>query len=291
MIIDAHNHPDWRGHDLAKFLANMDANGIDITWLLSWETPVDEVDPTKNATTPGTVEGGPVPFARCLSYVERAPGRFLPGFCPDPRRPDAIDRLEAMKDTYGVRVCGEMKLRMMYDNWDAIRLFRFCGREGLPVTVHLDYEFDTGTAYPRPNWWYGGGIEAFERAVRACPDTVFLGHAPGFWSHISGDDRFDKQIYPEGPVLPGGKLVAMMRQYPNLCCDLSAESGWNALNRDHAFTREFLIEFQDRVLYARDSFDARHRELLDGLGLEAGVLAKIYAGNALRLVPLDQGDS
>ena len=23
-IIDAHNHPDWLGHDLPKFLANMD---------------------------------------------------------------------------------------------------------------------------------------------------------------------------------------------------------------------------------------------------------------------------
>ena len=242
MIIDAHNHPDWRGHDLAKFLASMDANGIDVTWLLAWETPVDEVDPTKNATTPGTLEGGPVPFARCLSYVERAPGRFVPGFCPDPRRPDAIDRLKAMKDTYGVRICGEMKLRMMYDNWDAIRLFRFCGAEGLPVTVFLD-------------------------------------------------DEFDKETYPEGPVLPGGKLVAMMRQYPNLFCDLSARSAWNALNRDHAFSREFLIEFQDRVLYARDSFDTVHRELLDSLGLEAVVLAKIYAGNALRLVPLDGGGS
>jgi predicted TIM-barrel fold metal-dependent hydrolase len=291
MIIDAHNHPDWRGYNLEKCLADMDANGIDIAWLLSWETPVDEVDPTKNATTPGTLEGGPVPFARCLSYVERAPGRFLPGFCPDPRRPDAVDRLKAMKDTYGVRICGEMKLRMMYDNWDAIRLFRFCGREGLPVTVHLDYEFDTGASYPRPNWWYGGGIEAFERAVRACPDTAFLGHAPGFWSHISGDDRFDKESYPAGPVLPGGKVPALMRQYPNLYCEISARSGWNALNRDHAFTREFLHEFQDRVLYARDSFDTCHRELLDSLGLDAGVLAKIYAGNAMRLVPLDGGGS
>jgi predicted TIM-barrel fold metal-dependent hydrolase len=291
MIIDAHNHPDWHGHDLSKFLANMDANGIDVTWLLSWEAPVDEVDPVFNSAMPAAGEGGPVPFARVLSYVERAPGRFVAGYCPDPRRPGAVDRLKAMKEIHGVRVCGELKLRMMYDDWDALRLYRFCGREGLPVTVHLDYELDTGKAYPRPNWWYGGGIEAFERAVRACPDTVFLGHAPGFWAHLSGDDRFDKESYPTGPLAPGGKLVAMMRQYPNLYCDISAGSGWNALNRDHAFTREFLDEFQDRVLYARDFFDTRHRELLDGLGLEAGILAKIYAGNALRLVPLAEGGS
>ena len=36
-IIDAHNHPDWHGHNLEKFLANMAQNGIDKTWLLSWE--------------------------------------------------------------------------------------------------------------------------------------------------------------------------------------------------------------------------------------------------------------
>ena len=86
-----------------------------------------------------------------------------------------------------------------------------------------------------------------------------------------------------------GQYPGLLRKHPNLWCDLSARSAWNALNRDHAFSREFLLEFQDRALYARDSFDAIHRELLDGLGLEAGALAKIYAGNALRLVPLDTG--
>ena len=289
MIIDAHNHPDWRGHDLGRFLADMDANGIGVTWLLSWEAPPEEVDPSSRRHMPESREGGPVPFARILSYVERAPSRFVPGYCPDPRQPDALDRLEAMKDIHGVRVCGELKLRMMCDDWDALRLYRFCGREGLPVIVHLDYPIDTGAPHPRPNWWYGGGLEAFERALRACPDTVFLGHAPGFWSHISGDDRFDKEPYPAGPITPGGKLPAMMRQYPNLHCDISARSGWNALSRDRAFSREFLEEFQDRVLFGRDGFDSRHHELLDGLGLDAGVLAKIRAGNARRLVPLEGG--
>ena len=36
-IIDVHNHPDWHGHNLDKYLANMDANNISQTWLLSWE--------------------------------------------------------------------------------------------------------------------------------------------------------------------------------------------------------------------------------------------------------------
>lgn len=285
MIIDCHNHPDWHGHNLEKFLANMAEFNIDVTWLLSWECPADEYEPHYNRVAPN-LKGvnGPIPFARCISYAERTPGKFILGYAPDPRRPEAADQLEAAITIYNVKVCGELKLRMMYDNPDALRLYRFCGGHKLPVIVHIDYEFDTGTKYPRPNWWYGGGIEAFERAVRACPETIFLGHAPGFWAHISGDEQHEKVAYPKGKVVPGGKLPAMLRQYPNLYCDLSAGSGCNALNRDPAFARDFLLEFQDRVLYGRDYFDNQHQEFLNGLGLPSEVLNKIYSANALKLV-------
>ena len=288
MIIDAHNHPDWHGHNLDRFLENMDKYNVDKTWLLSWECPGDEFEPlTIKVMTPQTDSESPMPFSRCVSYAERAPERFVLGYAPDPRRPDAIDRLSAAVKIYGVRVCGELKLRMMYDNPDALRMFRFCGENGLPVTVHIDYEFETGQRYPRPNYWYGGGIDAFERAVKACPDTSFLGHAPGFWAHISGDDQFDKVAYPTGKVLPGGKVIDMLRKYPNLYCDISAGSGCNAFTRDMDFAKEFILEFQDRILYARDYFDNVHQDCLNSLGLPDDVLAKIYSGNALKLVPLD----
>ena len=219
MIIDAHNHPDWHKHNLDKFLENMATYHIDKTWLLTWECPKDEYAPAIYNCTMLSEPTGPIPFSRCLHYKERAPDKFILSYAPDPRRPEAIDSLEAAIDVYGVQVYGELKLRMLYDNPDALRMFRFCGEKGLPVTVHLDYEFDTGVKYPRPNWWYGGPIEAFERAVRACPETNFIGHAPGFWAHISGDDQYDKVGYPKGPVAPGGKLLDMFRQYPNLHAD------------------------------------------------------------------------
>lgn len=284
MIIDAHNHPDWHGHNLDRFLQNMAQYNIDKTWLLTWECPPDECDPEHNHTS--LRDGcGPIPFSRGLRYTEHAPDRFVLGYAPDPRRADAIDRLSAAIEIYGVRLYGELKLRMMYDNPDALRMFRFCGEKGLPVTVHIDYEFDTGSKYPRPNWWYGGGIEAFERAVRACPGTTFIGHGPGFWAHISNDDLYDQVPYPTGKVVPGGKLPQMFRQYPNLYADLSAGSGLNALTRDSPFAREFLLDFQDRLLYGRDCFDNRMQEFLNSLGLPQETLSKIYAGNALRLVP------
>lgn len=289
MIIDAHNHPDWYGYNLTRFIANMDQYHIDKTWLLSWEAPRDEYDPRYISKIPDPGANGPISFERCASYVTSRPDKFVLGYAPDPRRPDAIDRLQSAIDLYGVRIYGEIKLRMMYDNPDAIRMFRFCGEKGLPVVVHIDYEFGTGASYPRPNWWYGGGIGAFERAVKACPETIFLGHAPGFWAHISADDQFEQVAYPKGKVIPGGKVVEMLRTYPNLYCDISAGSGCNALSRDPDFSRSFLLEFQDRILYGRDYFDNIHQELLNGLGLSEEVLAKIYSGNALKLVPLDSG--
>jgi predicted TIM-barrel fold metal-dependent hydrolase len=285
MIIDVHNHADWHGHDLNSFLDNMKRYNIDKTWLLSWIAPADEYDPNTIKSFPEAGPGGPVPFARCLSYAERAPEKFVLGYAPDPRRPEAIDQLQAAISIYGVRVYGELKLRMMYDNPDAIRMFRFCGEKGLPVLVHIDYEFETGYRYPRPNWWYGGGIEAFERAIQACPGTTFIGHAPGFWAHISGDNQYNKVSYPSGKVEPGGKLIDMLHKYPNLYCDTSAGSGCNALKRDPEFAKDFLIEFQDRILYGRDYFDNVHQEFINSLDLPSEVLEKIYSGNALKLVP------
>lgn len=284
MKIDVHNHPDWHGYNLDKFLANMEKYHIDKTWLLSWETPCDEYDPAYIGCIPEPGPGGPVPFSRCISYAERAPEKFILGYCPDPRHADAVDRLKAGVEIYGVKVCGELKLRMMYDNPDALRLYRYCGEQKLPVLVHIDYEFSNPTNYPRPNWWYGGGIDAFERAIKACPETVFIGHAPGFWAHISGDNKYLTEAYPEGPVLPGGKIVEMLRRYPNMYCDMSAGSGCGALSRDREFTKKFLVEFQDRILYGRDYFDNIHQELLDSLGLPQDVLDKIYYKNALSLI-------
>ncbi len=285
MIIDAHNHPDWHGHSLDRFIDNMDKYDIDKTWILSWECPEDEYDMNiRKVVTPAGVHNGPIPFERCISYIERAPERFILGYAPDPRKPDAIDKLDAAIEIYGVKVYGELKLRMMYDNPDALKMFRFCGEKGLPVIVHIDYEIDNEVKYPRPNYWYGGGIDAFERAVALCPETIFLGHAPGFWAHISGDGQYDNCHYPEGKVLKEGKVLALLEKYPNLYCDLSARSGINALERDPGFASEFLVNYQDRILYARDDFNNDLQEFLNELDLPEEVLKKIYSGNAQRLI-------
>lgn len=284
MILDIHNHPDFHGCDFDAVLANMDQYGISKTCILSWECPPDEWDPGA-ATVVSPLYDCPAPLSLCLSYVQRAHERFLLGYCPDPRKSGALERMKAAVDLYHVRIYGEMKLRMMYDNPDALEIYRFCGERGIPVLMHLDYPRNTQpTRWPRHNWWYGGGIEALERALIACPETNFIGHAPGFWSHISGDMQYKDMSYPKGPVLPGGKLPAMLDRYPNLFCDISAGSGLNALSRDTGFAKGFLSAYAGRILYGRDCYNNTHQEFLNGLGVDREILDKIYYKNAIKLL-------
>ena len=45
MMIDSHQHVFWHGRDDAGLIADMDAHGIDVSWLLSWEILPHEDSP------------------------------------------------------------------------------------------------------------------------------------------------------------------------------------------------------------------------------------------------------
>ena len=95
-------------------------------------------------------------------------------------------------------------------------------------------------------------------------------------------------------MAPGGTILRLFRTYPNLCGDLSAGSGFNALTRDPAFTYEFLDEFQDRLMLGLDHTDAeldfQHIEWLraqrDEGHITPEVCEKILWRNADRLIGL-----
>jgi predicted TIM-barrel fold metal-dependent hydrolase len=58
------------------------------------------------------------------------------------------------------------------------------------------------------------------------------------------------------------------------------------MSRDLKFTKKFLTDFADRILYGTDYWDTRMLEHLRGLDLPADVLSGILGRNALKLVPL-----
>ena len=85
-------------------------------------------------------------------------------------------------------------------------------------------------------------VSALERALQACPNTFFTGHAPGFWRYISGDGHEREESYPDGPVAPNGELLRLFDTYHHLHADLSAGSGMNAIRRDSEFGKDIKLE-------------------------------------------------
>lgn len=282
MLIDIHAHPNYYGYNPKKLLENMDAYGIDKAWILTLETPETEYHPFWYINYGN--EFGAMPFSAALEFVRYHPERFVLAYGIDPRRPDAIAKLEAAIELYGVKVYGEIMLRMMYDNEDAVKMFQFCGKKKLPVIAEIRYGIPTGDTYPRTEWWYGGGVDAYARAIRQCPDTLFFGHGAGFWGNISGDELFKQVDYPTAPVKPGGKLLDMMEEFGNLYLDLSAGSGLNALSRDRKLAKDLLIKYQDRACFGRDDVNNDLQEFLATLDLPKNVMEKIRHENAERIL-------
>lgn len=295
MIIDSHNHSHYNGVGPEGLLAEMVAFGIDLTWLLTWYLPPSEHVPSshrafnpRNVRPDGTHAG--VTLADVVEVSDRFAGRFVRGYCPCPTEGHAADLFEAAYQIYGVRVCGEWSYRTLLDDPRALELFRRAGKLNCPVVLHLDVPFlpdAQGHPVYQP-FWYGGGADPLERALQSCPQTIFIGHAPGFWRYISGDEATEQAVYPTGPIQPGGRLLTLLDRYPNLWADLSAGSGFTALQRDLPFARDFLVRYADRLLFGRDDKGDRLQRLLTTLALPEGVAAQIFYQNALRLVPIAQ---
>ena len=293
MLIDAHNHVNYAGFGAQDIVEEMEQFGIDRIWLLTWYLPPGQENPgAESGTSPlnfrpdGSHAG--MTLDHILQAQERFPRRFVAGYCPCPHEGSAANLFEAAWKIHGVRVCGEWSYRMLLDDPKSIKLFRRAGELGSPVVLHMDVPSLPGKDGPvSQDQWYGGDIRTLEKAMQACPDTVFVGHAPGFWRYISGDADTASEAYPPGPIAPGGELTGLFERFPNLWADISSGSGLNALRRDVDHGREFVVRFQDRLLFGRDQPGNDHQEFLTTLDLSDEVLEKIRYKNALKLVPLD----
>ena len=132
------------------------------------------------------------------------------------------------------------------------------------------------------------------------PGLQFIGHSTKFWAEISGDLTPEKgRGLHSGKVAPNGRITELMRKYPNLTCDLSANSGWNAMVRDPEFTCGFMEEFADRLYYGTDICAAEQRnspmlglaafldELMESRQISYDTYYKISRGNAEKLLGLN----
>ncbi len=228
--------------------------------------------------------------------VQRYPDRFT-WFCNiDPRHafntPDTdFTYFVNYYKSLGAKGVGEITANLPMDDPRLESLYSACEQAGMPITIHIGVE----------NYDYGLvdslGLPKLEQLLKKFPKLIVLGHSQRFWSEIGGDVTEElRGRNPKGPVAPGGRVVELMRRYPNLCGDLSAGSGCNAMMRDPDFGYAFMEEFQDRLFYGTDICapgDINHIRVKMGPFMEEGVAAgklsraayeKIGRLNALRLL-------
>jgi predicted TIM-barrel fold metal-dependent hydrolase len=291
MIIDDHQHAYWHGTDVHGLIKDMDQNGIDKAWLLTWDIAPEEdavsyhpVLNPEHLRPDGTHPG--LPLSDCIKAKQNYPDRFILGYAPHPLKGDAPGLFEAAYKIHGVRVCGELKVRVLLDDPRCINLFQKAGKLGCPVMLHIDVPYlpdEQGDLKYMPSW-YCGTVENLERAMKTCPETNFIGHAPGFWREISGDAETESEFCPKGPVVEGGKLWRLFEEYSNLYGCLSANSALSALKRDLGHTKKFVLAFSDRLLFGRDYFGSDWQDFLNSLNLSQDIMDRVYYKNALKLV-------
>jgi uncharacterized protein len=182
---------------------------------------------------------------RAKQEMEHRPGHFARSVTTDPAVPDADKVLrDALKG--GAVSIGEMKFHVALDSPEMRRVYDIAAEMKVPVMMHIQ----TFPHFPG-EMPYNTGYTEFDKVLRAYPRTMFIGHGDLFWAHISADVPTNRG-YPTGPIKRGGLTDKWLSDYANLYADLSANSGNNALSRDTAFARDFIVRHQKKLLFGSD---------------------------------------
>jgi len=249
MFIDIHTHATlYRTIPLRddkyfitpnELLSDMDRAGIDMAVVLPLVSPCQ-----RNIL---------ITTEEVLELCSRRPDRLIP-FCNlDARQgtntpeSDFTSYLRIYKGL-GCKGIGEITTNLYWDDPFMQNLFRHCEAVGMPLIFHIA---------PQVGGYYGLVDELhlprMEATLARFPGLTFLGHSQPFWSEISADVTEEtRNRYPKGPVVPEGRIPELMARYPNLCGDLSAGSGFNAISRDPEFGYRFMEEYQDRLFFGTD---------------------------------------
>ena len=187
------------------------------------------------------------------AIARRWPDRFFWFFNADPRTisnlpdTDFSDMIRFFLKLGAVGM-GELTANLYADDPMVDNLFTQLEAFDLPVTIHVG---------PTKGGCYGlvdeVGLPRLEKMLKKHPGLKILGHSQPFWAEIdAGCSQETRGQYPTGKVREG-RLAALMREYGNLYCDMSANSCYNALRRDPDYAYRFIDEFADRMLYAIDA--------------------------------------
>lgn len=159
------------------------------------------------------------------------------------------ERLKKYKDQGAVGV-GEFMINKYINHPFLQKVFEAAERLNMPVLFHMS---------PEENYNYGivdkPGLPFLEETLKKYPNLKIIGHSQPFWHEISGDADPSKDMrnsWGQGKIVTGGRVPYLLKEYPNLYGDLSANSGGQAVMRDEDFGLSFLEEYQDQLLFGTD---------------------------------------
>ena len=279
-IIDIHQHLGYSGRSDEAFVRHQQSMGIAKTILLPAGRPINS--PSTHEGVSNGLEARCVGNEGCYRFAQADPQRYTFGANEVPDAPGAVSEIEKYLKL-GAVIIAEQKFGVDCDSPEMCRIYELAADYHVPVLMHWQYQ--------RFNY----GFERFHKILGRFPKTNFIGHAQTWWAHIDLAYRDDTaNLYPKGPVTPGGWTDRYLSDYPNMFGDLSAGSGLNALTRDEAHARAFIHRHQDKLLYGSDCNDpvgsgaecqgAQTIATLRRLAPDPAIQRKLFYRNAKRII-------
>lgn len=190
----------------------------------------------------------------------------------------------------GAKGVGEVCANLPFDDPMYDNMFYWCAEYDMPVIFHMTYRI--GDDY---GIYDDLGLPRMEKMLAKYPKLRLIGHSQTFWAEMSGDLTEEMRGgYPTGKVTEG-RLHYLLRNYPNLYCDMSAGSGSNAFTRDNDNAFRFIEEFSDRLMYGTDICSPKNHFALAGWleeNHDNGCISdenyyKICRGNAIKQLKIE----
>ncbi len=278
-IIDIHQHLGYSGRPDDVFLAHQATMGVSKTILLPAGSAVS-TQSTHEGVSNG-LQAQCLGNLACYRFAKAHPQNYLFAANEVPDLPGAAGEIEQYLKLGAVAIA-EQKFGVECDSAEMQRLYELAQSYDVPILMH----WQTGM--------YNYGFDRFYRMLEKYPRVRFLGHAQTWWANVDRNYQDDpKNLYPKGPVTPGGRTDRYLSDYPNMFGDLSAGSGLNALTRDEDFARDFIQRHQDKLIYGSDCSDhvgfgpdcqgAQTIAAVRRLSASKSVERKLLYGNAKRV--------
>ncbi len=304
-------HLGLRNYSLKRIIEHLDNNDFDRCWLLTWEDTKPGKWPTINLTVEDVYEA-----------YSRYPDRITPMYAPDPRRPDASERLCHWREQ-GIMGCGELKVPLNWASDEVRRLLSTVSDFGMPLTFHMQaseyflaplnirdrlivkflnsdrpinitknvFELLKNRIAYLERWerkrrllfpGYMLDFASLESALIDFPNVNFIGHGPFFWQNLVPQKVTDKNRSFGFVESTPLPALRLLQDYSNLYADISASAIWE-LQKNPVFARDLMETFNKKIIFGSDNMFVGAVEFIKSLDLDSLHLKNIYGLNALRL--------